>query len=94
VSGRWLVLSARGFPADHAGLVAEGLMALGGGAVEERAGESLTWLAPPGDAEAFVAGARAALLRELPAGSGLELEWRWQEDQDWAADWKRGLAPR
>jgi ribosomal protein L11 methylase PrmA len=27
----------------------------------------------------------------LPAGAAAELSWRWQEDEDWAREWKQGL---
>jgi ribosomal protein L11 methyltransferase len=93
-AARWLVLSLGGVPAEHAGVAAEALLALGGGALEERAGRLISWLPAPAAAEAAVAQARTALLEALPAGTPLELEWSWQQDQDWAAEWKRGLAPR
>jgi ribosomal protein L11 methyltransferase len=91
---RWLVLAVRGPSPELAGLVADGLMALGGAAVEEKDGASITYLLPPGDPDAFVAEARGQLAAWLPDATPLELEWRWQADEDWAAEWKRGLAPR
>ncbi len=91
---RWLVLAVRGPSPELAGLVADGLLALGGAAVEERDGWSTTWLLPPHDADAFAAEARGQLASWLPEGTALEIEWRWQEDEDWAAEWKRGLGPR
>jgi ribosomal protein L11 methyltransferase len=91
---RWLVLAVRGPSPELAGLVADGLLALGGAAVEEKDGASITYLLPPGDPDAFVAGAREQLASWLPEEKPLEIEWRWQEDEDWAAEWKRGLGPR
>lgn len=91
---RWLVLVVRGPSPELAGLVADGLLALGGAAVEEQGGACVTWLPPPDDPGAFAADARRQLATWMPAGTPLEVEWRWQEDQDWAAEWKRGLAPR
>jgi ribosomal protein L11 methyltransferase len=91
---RWLVLSVRGPSPEMAGLVADGLLALGGAAVEETNGALLTYVLPPEDADAFAAEARERLAEWMPAGTPLEVEWRWQENQDWAAEWKRGLGPR
>ena len=91
---RWLVLAVRGPSPELAGLVADGLLALGGAAVEERDGASVTYLLPPGDPESFVREARGQLASWMPEGTALEVEWHWQQDQDWAAEWKRGLAPR
>jgi len=91
---RWLVLTVRGPAPEMAGLVADGLLALGGAAVEETNGASLTYVLPPDDPDAFAADARERLADWLPEGTPLEVEWRWQENQDWAAEWKRGLGPR
>ena len=41
---RWLVLSVRGPGGELSAEVADGLLALGGAAVEERDGASITWL--------------------------------------------------
>ena len=91
---RWLVLRATAPLPEHAELVAEGLLALGGSAVEERSGELLTYLPPPDDPDAFVSAAREWLAELLPAGAEVDLAWEWREDEDWAAEWKRGLGPR
>jgi ribosomal protein L11 methyltransferase len=91
---RWLVLAVRGPSPEMAGLVADGLLALGGAAVEERDGASVTYLLPPDDPDAFVRDAREQLASWMPDGTPLEVEWSWQQDEDWAAEWKRGLAPR
>ncbi len=89
---RWLVLSVR-VPSDEStGELAEGLFALGGSAVHEDDDWLRTHLDPPADPKAFVAAA-AERLRHL-VGSEPELEWRWQADEDWSSQWRRGLAPR
>ncbi|HEX2190079.1 MAG TPA: 50S ribosomal protein L11 methyltransferase [Longimicrobiaceae bacterium] len=93
-SDRWLVLTARAPTVDAAALLAEGLVALGGGAVVETADGLVTYLTPPHDPEAFVAEARARLAEGLPDGAEPELTWRWQESEDWARKWKEGLRPR
>ena len=84
---RWLVLSARAPSPDEASLIAEQLLALGGSAVQE-AGESfITYVPAPADPDAFLERARDEF-------GSTELEWWWREDEDWAREWKRGLAPR
>jgi ribosomal protein L11 methyltransferase len=91
---RWMVLAVRGPQPELAGLVADGLLALGGAAVEEKDGALLTYLRPPDDPEAFVADARERLAEWLPEGTTVDVSWQWQQNEDWAAEWKRGLAPR
>ena len=91
---RWLVLTARPSSPEWAELVADGLLALGGAAVEERGQSLVTWILPPDDGEAFAAEARERLSEWLPEGASVDVEWAWQEDEDWAAEWKRGLGPR
>ncbi|HEU4556188.1 MAG TPA: 50S ribosomal protein L11 methyltransferase [Longimicrobium sp.] len=91
---RWMVLAVRNPSPELAGLVADGLLALGGAAVEEKDGALVTYIPPPDDADAFAAEARERLAEWLPEGTALEVDWRWQENEDWAAEWKRGLAPR
>ncbi len=91
---RWLVLTARPSAPEAAGLVAEGLLALGGAAVEERGTSLVTYLLPPKDLEAFVAHAQGVLSDGLPEGATVDLSWEWQADEDWARKWKEGLQPR
>lgn len=91
---RWLELGARSLSGDPGGaLLPEGLVALGGRAVEERDGWYLTDLPEPPDADRFLRDARMRL-EELTGVSDLELRVRWQEQADWAEIWKRGLRPR
>lgn len=89
---RWLVLEVRAPAEDLAPDIIEELVALGGAAVEERAAWLVTYLRPPPDAEALVESVRLRLEDRL--GEGLDVRWRWRADEDWAQNWKRGLAPR
>ncbi|CAN5266605.1 hypothetical protein BH20GEM2_BH20GEM2_09220 [soil metagenome] len=89
---RWLVLEVRPQTPDQRPLLVEGLLALGGAAVQEGDDVLLTYLLPPPDPEAFAAAARERLSEW--AGEPADLEWRWQADEDWARRWKEGLAPR
>jgi ribosomal protein L11 methyltransferase len=82
---RWLVVSARP-SADAREAVAEGLLALGGTAVQEQEGALVSYLPPPEDLDIWLALARSTLHTDI--------EWRWQDDEDWAQTWKRGLQPR
>lgn len=82
---RWLVLSVEA-PSDEQGILAEGLLALGGTAIQENGRELITYLDAPDDIDAFVERAR----REL----GCDVRWRWQANEDWSETWKRGLKPR
>lgn len=92
---RWLVLTARMSGSDPLReLLGEGLLALGGLSVVEESGALTTYLAPPDDPEAFVDGAGEFLRDWLLADARPELVWRWQADEDWSREWKRGLEPR
>jgi ribosomal protein L11 methyltransferase len=91
---RWFVLTASTPSRDLLPLVAEGLVALGGTSVLEDGDAVSTFLPPPDDADAFADHARALLSTALPTGARLEVQWRWQPQQDWIAEWKRGLGPR
>jgi ribosomal protein L11 methyltransferase len=58
-------------------------------------GDALTtYLPPPDDPDACLAEAERFLAEWLLADDVPELSWRWQEAEDWAAEWKRGLQPR
>ena len=86
---RWLVITARVPSEELRDAVAEGLVALGGSAVEERNGELITYLpADEHDAGAF----GEALNRFVSAA--VEIEARVEADSDWSERWKAGLAPR
>ena len=82
---RWLVLTVR--PSDDMrDAVAEGLLALGGSAVQEQDGALISYVAAPEDPDVFLALAQATLASDF--------DWRWQDDEDWAHTWKHGLQPR
>lgn len=84
---RWLVVSARPLSPEAAALLPEQMLALGGTAVQEDGQMLVTYLQATSDP--------TGILEQLPAAlPNAELEWRWQENQDWASEWKRGLGPR
>ena len=89
---RWIALTVRAPSEELADELAEGLVALGGLAVEQEADVLTTYVPEPADAEAFLATAADRLA--AIAGVEPELRWRWQEDEDWSARWKEGLEPR
>lgn len=91
---RWLELAVRSPSAgDDESLLAEGLVALGGRAVEERDGWFVTHLEEPADVDAFLGWAREAF-GTVTGLSDVELRTAWIAHEDWAESWKRGLAPR
>jgi len=91
---RWLVLTVRMADPELLPLAAEVLVGRGSWAVEEADGGVVTYLPAPADPEAYVAELREALEDELPAAAAPEVSWRWQANEDWAAKWREGLAPR
>jgi ribosomal protein L11 methyltransferase len=104
---RWLEVSVRCPSAgDRAPLLADGLIALGGRAIEERAGWYVTHLRHPDDlpdpddvprpddpSGHFERRARRALA-EATGLEGIEVRVAWKEHEDWAETWKRGLGVR
>jgi ribosomal protein L11 methyltransferase len=92
--GRWLVVTVRLDAPELLPLAAEALIELGGGAVVEEGDAVHTFLPPPDDPEAAVRAAAHRVRGRLPAAVACDVSWRWQQDEDWAARWKRGLAPR
>jgi ribosomal protein L11 methyltransferase len=89
-----MVLSVRIADAELLPLAAEALVERGSWAVLEEAGAILTWIPEPADPEALADELRAHVAGYLPDGVEAELTWRWQQDEDWAATWKKGLGPR
>jgi ribosomal protein L11 methyltransferase len=91
---RWLEVRVRSASAgDRAPLLAEGLLALGGRACEERDGWQVTHL--PVTAESSILSDEVGrFLAELTNLDDVEVRVRVQEHEDWAETWKRGLAPR
>lgn len=90
---RWLALTVRGPAGEGAELLPEGLVLLGGRAVEEGPEGYTTYLPPPPNLPEFLRRARALLLDHARL-SELEISWRWQEQRAWDELWKRGLGPR
>jgi ribosomal protein L11 methyltransferase len=74
-------------------LLTDGLVALGGRAVEERAGGYVTHLPEPEDLGAFEALART-VLRDASGADGIEIRLAWRAHEDWAETWRKGLEPR
>ncbi len=100
---RWIALTVRVPSEELTEELAEGLVALGGSAVEQDGDRLTTFIAEPEDPDAFLEAAADRLngIARAGVGSGeeveaaaLDLHWRWQDDQDWSARWKEGLAPR
>jgi ribosomal protein L11 methyltransferase len=91
---RWLVVTVGLEAGGLRDLAAAELIALGGSAVVEQQGSITTYLPPPGDPSALIAAARERLTAALPPGTDLRLSWEWQDNEDWAKEWKNGLRPR
>lgn len=91
---RWLEVRARcPTTTDRAALLADGLMGLGGRAVEERDGWYVTHVEEPTDPDDFAR--RAPQVLALITGLGeIEVQVSWQPHEDWAETWKRGLVVR
>ena len=91
---RWLEVRVRSETVPPDALV-EGLLDLGGRAVWEEDGWQVTHLGDPGDeAEArnLVRGIVSHFAGRQP--HAVEVETRWQAQEDWAEFWKRGLDAR
>jgi ribosomal protein L11 methyltransferase len=94
---RWLVIDTWVPEPEARPLVAAELAEFSGGAVEERGefGERLRiYMSPPEYVEATVESLEEQLRDVLGERAEFLVTWDWLENQDWAAEWKRGLAPR
>jgi ribosomal protein L11 methyltransferase len=91
---RWLVLTVRTADPELLPLASEVLVARGSWAVQESDGAIETYVPEPHDPDAYVDEVRAALADELPESAAPTVAWRWQANEDWAAKWREGLAPR
>jgi ribosomal protein L11 methyltransferase len=89
---RWIALTVRVPSEELTEELAEGLVSLGGSAVEEDVDLLTTYVPEPADPDAFLTAAADRLA--AIAGAEPEILWRWQTDEDWSARWKEGLAPR
>ena len=89
----WLRITARSPSEELNGLLAEGLLACGGSAVEEHSDVLVTYLLLDGDAEDTLHRMREVLQTILGTES-VELSAEQVPEQDWLATWRSGLAPR
>ena len=91
---RWLVLTAH-IAADDPlrDLLAEGLIAYGGLSILEEPGSLTTYLNPPPDPEVLIREAET-FLTDWIADDAPALTWRWQQNEDWEREWRKGLQPR
>ncbi|SVB68354.1 uncharacterized protein METZ01_LOCUS221208 [marine metagenome] len=90
---RWLVLSISFDDLLAADLLVEPLIALGAQGVQELDGQLITYLPPVKEPELFVRETEVAL-RMASGVDDLLLDWSWQEHEDWALLWRRGLGPQ
>jgi ribosomal protein L11 methyltransferase len=91
---RWLVVTVDLESRDLRDIAAAELIGLGGSSVVEQPGSITTYLPPPGDPTALIAAARERIAAALPPGTDVQLSWHWQDNEDWAREWKNGLRPR
>ena len=87
-----MVLTVRAPSEELTEELAEGLLSLGGTAVEEDVDVLTTYVPEPDTPQAFLDQATARL--QETTGTELEILWRWQEDEDWSRRWREGLLPR
>lgn len=94
MASAWLRVTARSPSEELNGLLAEGLLACGGNAVEEeRAGSLITYIALDGPAEDILQRIRGTL-RAILGTDPDELAGEEVPEQDWLALWRSGLQPR
>jgi ribosomal protein L11 methyltransferase len=92
VPATWLRVGVRSPSEELAGLLAEGLLACGGSAIEERDGRLVTYIAADAGSDA---GARVhEVLSAVLGGQAPDLELEYVPEQDWLALWRSGLGPR
>jgi ribosomal protein L11 methyltransferase len=91
---RWMVVTVRTADPELLPLAAEVLVGRGSWAVQEEDGAVVAYLPEPRDAGSLAEELRRELHEELPEAAAPELAWRWQENEDWSARWREGLAPR
>lgn len=87
---QWLVVKVRSPADEQKHELTEGLLALGACAVVEEADTLSTWLPAPDAAAPFEQEVRS----RLEAAGGQEVRFTLEEERDWLAEWRRGLAPR
>lgn len=92
---RWLELRVRPPEpeGDDGSLLPDALVELGARGVVERDGRYVAYFEEPDDPEAFLCRARASLAAWTRL-DGIEVEHGWQEHEEWAETWRRGLGVR
>lgn len=89
----WLRITARSPSDELTGLLAEGLLASGGSAVEEHADGLITYLPDIGDTDEALGRMREVLQAVLGTDT-VDLSVEHVPEQDWLATWRSGLEPR
>ncbi|HSJ31189.1 MAG TPA: 50S ribosomal protein L11 methyltransferase [Longimicrobiales bacterium] len=89
----WLRISVKSPSEELTGLLAEGLLACGGSAIEDHGDTLLTYILSVEDPEAALGRIRDVLQAILGTES-LELGAEEVPEQDWLAIWRSGLEPR
>jgi ribosomal protein L11 methyltransferase len=88
----WLRITVTSPSDELVALLAEGLLASGGSAVEEQGSELSTYLPVDGSADARAAEVASAL--RGVAGEDITVRWEIVPEEDWLALWRSGLRPR
>jgi ribosomal protein L11 methyltransferase len=88
----WIRISASS-PSAEAGLLAEGLLACGGSAIEENGDTLVTYILSVEDPSAASERIRE-VLQAILGTDAIELDADEVPDQDWLAVWRSGLEPR
>lgn len=91
---RWLEVTVRCPSAGElAPLLADAMVSLGARGVVERGGAFVSYFEEPDDVSDFVEKVRVSLGEETGL-EGIRIEHAWQDHEEWAETWKRGLEPR
>lgn len=91
---RWLEVRVRAaVPGELRGLIADAIVDAGARGVEEREGAFVAWFEEPDDPEHFVREMKDRIAADV-GDRGLRVDHAWQEHEEWADTWKRGLSSR
>jgi len=93
VPDRWLEVRIPVKEGPLRSFVSEILVDEGARGVQEIETFLLTYFPPPPDAEAFVR-RLAKSIQQHSGESVQEVDWRWQDHEDWETLWRQGLGPR